>query len=88
MALIPHPQGPWLEGINPITNSQWSKGVDPFMNEGAKYGLLEPHYRGDLTVRHFGDIKDLLDSVGHDNVPKDWKGETIWLEEEDLYLFQ
>lgn len=88
LALIPHPQGAWLEGINPITNTQWQKGVEPFMNEGAKYCLLEPHYRGDLTARHFGDYKDLLDTVGHDNVPKGWKGGTIWLEDEDLFLFQ
>jgi len=88
MSRIPHPQGPWLEGINPVTNLQWERGVEPFMNGGAKYCLLEPHYRGDLTARHFGDYKDLLDRVGHDNVPKNWKGETTWLKDQDLFLFQ
>ena len=74
MAMIPHPQGPWLEGINPVTNLQWKNGVEPLVGQGAKYCLLEPHYRGDLTARQFGDLKGLLDTVGRDNVPDDWDG--------------
>lgn len=44
------------------------------MAQGAKYCLLEPH-RGDLSARQFGDFKDLLDTVGRDNVPADWDGQ-------------
>jgi hypothetical protein len=77
MALIPHPQGPWLEGINPVTNLQWRNGVEPLIGEGAKYCLLEPHYRGDLTVRQVGDFKDVLDTMGRDNIPQDWDGRVV-----------
>jgi formylglycine-generating enzyme required for sulfatase activity len=81
MALIPHPQGAWLEGINPITNEQWRKGVEPLLADGAKYCLLEPHHRGDLSVRQFADFKDVLDIVGRDNVPKDWDGRDAIVQE-------
>lgn len=81
MALIPHSQGAWLEGIHPVTNLQWQKGVEPLISEGAKYCLLEPHYRGDLSVRQFADIKDVLDTVGRDNVPKDWDGRNAIVQE-------
>ena len=74
MVQIPHPQGAWLEGVNPVTNLQWQKGVEPLMSQGARYCLLEPHYRGDLMVRQFGDLRDVLDTVGRDNVPIDWDG--------------
>ncbi len=77
MAMIPHPQGAWLEGINSVTNLQWQRGVEPLMNEGAKYCLLESRSRGDFTARQFGDYRDLLDTIGHDNAPKSWKGEGV-----------
>ena len=77
MALIPHPQGPWLEGINPFTYLQWRNGVEPLLAEGAKYCVLEPHYRGDFVARQFGDLKDVLDTFGRDNVPQDWDGRNV-----------
>jgi hypothetical protein len=36
MALIPHSQGPWLEGINPVTNLQWQNGVEPWFPQKKK----------------------------------------------------
>jgi formylglycine-generating enzyme required for sulfatase activity len=77
MALIPHPQGPWLEGITPVTNLQWQAGVEPLMGQGAKYCLLEPDYRGDLMARQFGNLWDVLDTLGRDNVPESWNGREV-----------
>lgn len=99
MVFIPHPQGPWLEAINPVTNQQWRSGVEPFMSEGAKYCLLgpsrhDPHYRescrgSDLTVQNFSDYEDLLDTVGRDSVRSYWrKQDNIWLREKDIFMFQ
>jgi len=88
MALIPHPQGPWLEGINPVTNLQWRRGVEPFMNEGARYGLLAPNRRQELGIRNFSHLKDLLDAVGRDKVSNDWGGRAVWREEEDMFFFE
>jgi len=88
MALIPHPQTPWLEGITPVTNEQWRKGVEPFMNEGAHYGLLTLHERGDPSVQHFESYKNILDTLGRDKAPKNWLGETVWLGKPDHFLFQ
>ncbi len=72
MALITHPQGSWLEGINPVTNLQWRKGVDSFWNEGARYCLLEPQIRGEMTVRHLESLQAVFDRVGRDNLPPAW----------------
>jgi formylglycine-generating enzyme required for sulfatase activity len=74
MTLIPHPQGAWLEGITPVTNLQWRRGVEPLIRDGARYCLLEPHYRGDLMARQFGNLEDVLDTVGRGNIPRDWDG--------------
>ena len=83
MSLIPHPQGPWLEGINSVTNLQWQKGVEPLVGQGTKYCLLEPHYCGDLSARQFADFKDLLDTVGRDKVPGDWDGRNAVVRDSD-----
>jgi len=77
MALIPHPQGPWLEGINPVTNLQWRQGVEPLLNEGARYCLLEADYRGRFVVKHLGNLNDVMDIFGRDNVPKNWHGQNV-----------
>jgi len=77
MALIPHPQGPWLEGINPITNLQWRQGVEPLLHDGARYCLLEFHYRGDFMARKYSGLNDLMDFAGRNIVPENWGGRNV-----------
>ncbi|HEX5036218.1 MAG TPA: hypothetical protein VFX30_03575 [bacterium] len=74
MEPVIHPQGPWLEGVTPVTNLQWRRGIDSLLSQGAKYCVLEPHYRGHHVLKHFGSLEDACDLFGRDNVPSSWDG--------------
>lgn len=77
MVLIPNPRGPWLEGINPVTNLQWRNGVEPLLRQGAKYCLLESRHHRDFIARQFSDLNDVLDNVGRNNIRRDWDGQDV-----------
>ncbi len=77
MVHIPHPQTPWLEGVNPITNLQWKNGVEPLMGQGAKYCLVETDGQGETTARQFRDLRTALETIGYDHVPKGWDGKSL-----------
>lgn len=74
MALIPHPQAPWLEGIDAVTNAQWRRGVDPVLTNGGRYCVLEPDGGGRFLPRHFQSLRDVIDLMGSDGVPAGWDG--------------
>ena len=80
MVPISHPQGDYLVAQCVGSNTDWDQTARHAINEsgtGVAYAALQRNLRGEYGVRQLGNVKDVADLVGRDNMPKNWKGSTF-----------
>ncbi len=74
------PLGNYCVAQHAASNKDWDQTARHVISQsgtGVAYAALQRNLRGEYSVRQLGNVKDVADLVGRDNMPKNWKGSTF-----------
>ncbi len=74
------PLGNYCVAQHAASNKDWDQTARHVISQsgtGVAYAALQRNLRGEYSVRQLGNVKDVADLVGRDNMPRSWDGSTF-----------